>query len=66
MAGYTLGELAHLARSTLAGQRCLSIQTLGRILHKLGLHKYSILPTTDSDDQSSLMKSNNYHITLKI
>ena len=50
MAGYTLGELAHLARSTLAGQRCLSIQTLGRILHKLGLHKYSILPTTDSDD----------------
>ena len=27
----------------------MSIQTLGRILHKLGLHKYSILPTTDSD-----------------
>lgn len=52
MAGYTLGELAHLARSTLAGQRCLSIQTLGRILHKLGLHKYSILPTTDSGDPS--------------
>lgn len=50
MAGYTLTELAHLARSTLAAQRCISIQTLGRILHKLGLHKYSILPISDQDE----------------
>ncbi|RCK64944.1 RNA polymerase II-associated protein RBA50 [Candida viswanathii] len=50
MAGYTLSELAHLSRSTLAAQRCISIQTLGRILHKLGLHKYSIVPASDTDD----------------
>ncbi|EMG46413.1 RBA50 RNA polymerase II-associated protein RBA50 [Candida maltosa Xu316] len=50
MAGYTLSELAHLARSSLAAQRCISIQTLGRILHKLGLHKYSILPISDETD----------------
>ncbi|CAH6722540.1 RNA polymerase II-associated protein Rba50p [[Candida] jaroonii] len=48
--GYTLKELSHLSRSTVPGQRCLSIQMLGRILHKLGLHKYNILPIENDDE----------------
>lgn len=54
MPGYTLPELAHLARSMVPTQRCISLQTLGRILHKLGLRKYNIapLPTEDSDNKA--------------
>ncbi|KAG5366099.1 RNA polymerase II-associated protein [Yarrowia sp. B02] len=36
MAGYTIPELAQLARSSVAGQRCIAIRTLGRILYRLG------------------------------
>lgn len=35
-AGYTVAELAHLARSAVAAQRCMAYQTLGRILYRLG------------------------------
>lgn len=35
-AGYTISELAHLARSSVPAQRCISYQTLGRILFRLG------------------------------
>lgn len=35
-AGYTVVELAHLARSAVASQRCIAYQTLGRILYRLG------------------------------
>lgn len=35
-AGYTIPELAHLARSAYAAQRCIAYQTLGRILYRLG------------------------------
>ncbi|ETS85428.1 hypothetical protein PFICI_03453 [Pestalotiopsis fici W106-1] len=35
-AGYTIKELARLARSAVPGQRCISYQTLGRILYRLG------------------------------
>jgi hypothetical protein len=35
-AGYTVGELAHLARSAVPAQRCIAFQTLGRILYRLG------------------------------
>ena len=35
-AGYSIPELAHLARSAVAAQRCISYQTLGRILYRLG------------------------------
>ncbi|KAI9892654.1 MAG: hypothetical protein M1814_001348 [Vezdaea aestivalis] len=35
-AGYTISELAILARSTVAAQRCVAYQTLGRILYRLG------------------------------
>lgn len=35
-AGYTIPELARLARSTYAAQRCIAFQTLGRVLYRLG------------------------------
>lgn len=35
-AGYTIPELAHLARSSFASQKCIAMQTLGRILYRLG------------------------------
>lgn len=35
-AGYTVLELAHLARSSAPSQRCMAIQTLGRVLYRLG------------------------------
>lgn len=35
-AGYTIPELARLARSRYPAQRCVAFQTLGRILYKLG------------------------------
>ena len=35
-AGYTVPELAHLSRSTVAAQRSIAYQTLGRILYRLG------------------------------
>lgn len=35
-AGYTIPELAVLARSQVAAQRCVAYQTLGRILYRLG------------------------------
>ena len=35
-AGYTISELAHLARSSYPAQRCAAYQTIGRILYRLG------------------------------
>ena len=35
-AGYTIPELAHLARSAYPAQRCIAYQTLGRALYRLG------------------------------
>ncbi|KAF2641235.1 hypothetical protein P280DRAFT_468889 [Massarina eburnea CBS 473.64] len=35
-AGYTIPELAVMARSAVAAQRCVAFQTLGRILYRLG------------------------------
>ncbi|KAK7180667.1 hypothetical protein DPSP01_011259 [Paraphaeosphaeria sporulosa] len=35
-AGYTIAELAVMARSSVAAQRCVAFQTLGRILYRLG------------------------------
>ena len=35
-AGYTIPELARLARSTFPTQRCLAFQVLGRVLYRLG------------------------------
>jgi hypothetical protein len=41
-AGYTLAELAIMARSSVAAQRCVAFQTLGRILYRLGRGEYGI------------------------
>lgn len=39
-AGYTIPELAHLARSSFPGQRCIAFQTVGRILFRLGKNEF--------------------------
>lgn len=39
-AGYTVAELGHLARSQVPAQRNIAIQTLGRILYRLGKGLY--------------------------
>ncbi|KAF2399845.1 hypothetical protein EJ06DRAFT_530636 [Trichodelitschia bisporula] len=39
-AGYTIPELAWLARSSFPAQRCIAIQTLGRILYRLGIGEF--------------------------
>lgn len=41
-AGYTVPELARLARSAFPTQRCMAMQTLGRILYKLGMGIYGV------------------------
>jgi len=41
-AGYTIPELARLARSTFPTQRCVAMQTLGRIMYKLGTGVYKV------------------------
>lgn len=51
LAGYTLPELTHISRSVMASQRSISIQILGRILHKLGLHKYQITPVAEEGEE---------------
>ncbi|KAK9441315.1 RNA polymerase II-associated protein 1 [Metarhizium brunneum] len=45
-AGYTIAELARLARSAVPAQRCLAYQTLGRILYRLGNGEWG---KTDND-----------------
>lgn len=41
-AGYTIPELARLARSAVPGQRCLAFQTLGRVLYRLGKGEWGV------------------------
>ncbi|KAL1884136.1 hypothetical protein VTK73DRAFT_6805 [Phialemonium thermophilum] len=41
-AGYTILELARLARSAVPGQRCIAFQTLGRILYRLGKGEFGV------------------------
>lgn len=39
-AGYTIPELAVMARSAVPAQRCVAFQTLGRLLYRLGQGEY--------------------------
>ena len=39
-AGYTVPELARLSRSSVASQRCIAYQTLGRIMYRLGVGEF--------------------------
>lgn len=41
-AGYTIAELAVMARSSVAAQRCVAFQTLGRFLYRLGSGEFGI------------------------
>ena len=41
-AGYTIPELARLARSSVPGQRCIAFQTLGRLLYRLGHGEWGV------------------------
>lgn len=48
LAGYTIPELQRLSRSTFPGQRSIALQTLGRILYKLGKQSYyQLVPEVD-------------------
>jgi len=48
-AGYTIAELAHLARSTYPAQRCVAFQTLGRVLYRLGKGEFGDSGELDSE-----------------
>lgn len=41
-AGYTIFELARLARSAVPAQRCIAYQTLGRMLYRLGQGEWGV------------------------
>ncbi|KAH8903324.1 hypothetical protein BR93DRAFT_931354 [Coniochaeta sp. PMI_546] len=41
-AGYTIPELARLARSAVPAQRCIAYQTLGRLLFRLGKGEWGV------------------------
>lgn len=48
LAGYTIPELQRLSRSTYPAQRAIAVQTLGRILYKLGKQSYyQLVPEVD-------------------
>lgn len=48
LAGYTIPELQRLSRSTYPAQRTIAVQTLGRILYKLGQQSYNqLVPEVD-------------------
>ncbi|CAH01086.1 Rba50p [Kluyveromyces lactis] len=50
LAGYTIPELAHLSLSKFPAQRSIAIQTLGRILYKLGKQSYAqLVPEVDAE-----------------
>ncbi|KAK4697099.1 RNA polymerase II-associated protein 1, partial [Lecanoromycetidae sp. Uapishka_2] len=54
-AGYTIPELAYLARSTYPAQRCIAYQTLGRILYRLGGGEFGLEEDVLSDGLWRLM-----------
>lgn len=59
LAGYTIIELAHLARSQFPSQRTIAIRTLGRILYKLGKQDYNdqlIVEVNDSTEAEEATK----------
>jgi hypothetical protein len=57
-AGYTIPELAVLSRSAVPAQRCMSYQTLGRILYRLGQGEYGVEKGKQDTDGPVKMASN--------
>ncbi|KAF1843761.1 uncharacterized protein K460DRAFT_357448 [Cucurbitaria berberidis CBS 394.84] len=57
-AGYTIPELAVLARSKVAAQRCMAYQTLGRILYRLGQGEFGVeRARQDTDGPANIAKN---------
>lgn len=56
MAGYTLEELAQLARSTVPSQRLVAIQTLGRVVYKLGKRAFKVEDTEGEGTYDTFME----------
>ncbi|CAO2656165.1 Nn.00g049680.m01.CDS01 [Neocucurbitaria sp. VM-36] len=57
-AGYTIPELAVLARSKVAAQRCMAYQTLGRILYRLGQGEFGVeRARQDTDGPAHIAKN---------
>lgn len=54
-AGYTVPELARLARSAFPAQRCVAFQTLGRLLYRMGKGDYGH-PAAEGGDGSEIAK----------
>ncbi|CCH58534.1 hypothetical protein TBLA_0A07440 [Henningerozyma blattae CBS 6284] len=55
LAGYTIPELTRLSRSTFPQQRSIAIQTLGRILYKMGKQLYyQLTPEIDAETYKEL------------
>lgn len=50
-AGYTIAELALLARSTYAAQRCIAFQTLGRVMYRLGKGEFGNAGEADQEGE---------------
>ncbi|KAK3319938.1 RPAP1-like protein [Cercophora scortea] len=53
-AGYTIPELARLARSAVPAQRCIAFRTLGRMLYRLGRGEWGIGAGGRSGDEDDL------------
>lgn len=49
-AGYTIAELAHLARSSYPAQRCIVFQTLGRVLYRLSKGEFGNAGEADTPE----------------
>ncbi|KAK4131450.1 hypothetical protein BT67DRAFT_155978 [Trichocladium antarcticum] len=56
-AGYTIPELARLARSAVPAQRCLAYQTLGRMLYRLGRGDWGVGAGGRDGDEDDLVFS---------
>ncbi|KAF2144452.1 uncharacterized protein K452DRAFT_194332, partial [Aplosporella prunicola CBS 121167] len=53
-AGYTIPELALLARSKVPAQRCMAYQTLGRILFRLGRGEFGVEGTIEVEGPDAI------------
>lgn len=53
--GYTLEELQNYALSTYPGQKCIALQTLGRVMYKIKAERYyQLIPEIDQEQLDDL------------
>ena len=60
-AGYTIGELAILARSTYPSQRCIAYSVLGKILFRLGKGEFGDTMAEDFDEDENNEQAEDVH-----